>query len=240
MAEDEHDDLDLSPADAGALFRAEMATTNFLMGYWKGLLALLIVGLVSVLLYGKYLDYNITQQKSFAAQVALLEAKLGSPVIALPDALAAGQVDEAKIATLAREMLEVSRAGTGPARVEAALKAAEMFRVANLPDERRTALEEAVPHAEGVLAFSAQAALANLDLEQGRGEDAIARYEALLAEEDGFLAEQAMLELGLVYEALERPEEARQVYADFMVKFPESSRYDKAQQRDARLAADNG
>ncbi len=49
-----------------------------------------------------------------------------------------------------------------------------------------------------------------------------------------------MLELGLVYEALERPDDARQVYADFMAKFPDSSRYDKAQQRDARLASGNG
>ena len=49
-----------------------------------------------------------------------------------------------------------------------------------------------------------------------------------------------MLELGLTLEELERVDEARQVYADFMVKYPNSSRFDKAQQRDARLAADNG
>ena len=240
MADDADDGLELRPADAGALFRAEMATTNFLMGYWKGLLAVLIVGLVGVLIYGKYVDYRVIQQKSFAAKVAMVEAKLGVPVITLADAMAAGEVEEADVTRLAQELLVVSRDGNGPARVEAALKAAEMFRVAAQTEERRAALEEAVAEAEGVLAYSAQGALANLALEEGDGDGAVARWRGLVASESGFLAEQAMLELGLTLEALERVDEARQVYADFMVKYPNSSRFDKAQQRDARLAADNG
>jgi hypothetical protein len=240
VAEEDDDDLDLRPADAGALFRAEMATTNFLLGYWKGLLALLVVGLVSVLLYGKLLDYRTTQQKGVAGKVALLEAKLGAPLITLPDAIDAGQVKQDDVTSIAREMLEVSRESSGPGRVEAALKAAELFRIAGSDDERRAALEEAVPYAEGVLAFSAHGSLANLDLEQGNGDAAVARWQTLVETEDGILAEEAMLELGLVYEALGRPDDARKVYADFMARFPESSRFDKAQQRDARLAAGNG
>lgn len=240
MAEEEDDDLDLSPADAGALFRAEMATTNFLLGYWKGLLALLVVALVSVLLYGKFLDYRTTQQKSVAGKVALLEAKLGAPLITLSDAIEAGQLERDVVVSAARELLEVSREASGPAKVEAALKAAEMFRIAGSDDERRAALEEAVPYAAGVMAFSAHGSLANLDLEQGNGEAAVERWQTLVDTEDGILAEEAMLELGLVYEAIGRPDDARKTYADFMTRFPESSRFDKAEQRDARLAAGNG
>ncbi len=239
MAE-EDDDLDLSPADAGALFRAEMATTNFLLGYWKGLLALLVAGLVGILLYGKYRDIQIDAQKGWASEVARQEVKLGVPLIALPQALEAGEIDKAKLASHARAMLEVARQGKGAARVEAGLKAAELFRLADLPEERRAALDDALPHAEGVLAYSAVGALANLDLEQGDGDAAAQRWQSLIASEDGLLAEQAMLELGLVYEALDRPDDARKVYADFMAKFPDSTRYEKAAQRDARLAASNG
>lgn len=237
MADEEDDDLDLAPADAGSLFRAEMAATNFLLGYWKLLVGIVVVGLALILFYGQWQGLQMAQQRGVAAKIASVEARIDAPIIQLAQARDAGQIDDVQITKAARDLVEIAREAKGTARVEASLKAAEMFRVVGADDERRAALEDAVPHAKGVLAYAAQGALANLEQEQGNGDAAIARWRSLIASEEGFLAEQAMLELGLSLEALGRVDEARQVYADFMVKFPNSLRLEKAQQRSDRLGS---
>lgn len=234
MAADD-DDLELKPADAGALFRAEMATKNFVMGYWKGIVGVIGVVLLCVFFYGQYASMVQADQRSTAGRIASVEAILGAPVVALPDAKAAGQLKDEDLLTAARALAEIARESTGPARVEADLKAAEMFRVAGKADERRSVLEDALPHAEGILAYAAQGALANLELEEGKPEEAIARWRTLASSQEGFLQEQAMLELGLVLEAVGQVDEARQVYADFMAKFASSPRLEKARQRSERL-----
>ena len=233
----EDDDLELRPADAGTLFRAEMATTNFFLGYWKALVGVVVLILVAVLVYGQYRSFQDTAQRAAAGRIATIEASLEVPIISVAEAVLQGSLTTEKVTKAARDLSEVAKNTSGPARVEADLKAAELFRVAKLDDERRVVLEDALPHADGVLAYSAAGALANLELEQGNGDAAVAGWKALIDRENGFLAEQAMLELGLTLEALDRKDEARQVYADFMAKFSSSPRMEKARQRADRLGS---
>ncbi len=231
----ETDDLELKPADAGALFRAEMATTNFVLGYWKAMVAVVVVVLASVLFYGQYTTWAEGKQRAAAGRIALVEARIKVPIINLSEGLAAEQITSDELAKAAAELVVIAQETTGPSRVEADLKAAEIFRVLNRNDERRAALDDALPHAEGVLAYAAAGALANLDLEQGQGDAAVERWRALIAKQKGFLAEQATLELGLTLESLGRVDEARQLYADFAVTYPTSSRAETARQRADRL-----
>lgn len=240
---DEDEDLDLAPADAGVLFRAEMATTNFFLGYWPYIVGAIVAVLASILVYGQYKAYVVRGQQATAGRIAEVESTLPGALIELPSMMA-GEVPGAETDDIEPKLLEAARALDGiaaeasrAARVEARLKAAELYRLGGDAAARRASLEDAVVHAEGILAYSAAGALANLDLEEGNGDAAVDRWKQLVETQQGYLAEQAMLELGLALEALDRDAEAATVYADFLSKFPESPRVETARQRQSRVQA---
>ena len=241
VAEERDDeDLELAPADAGLLFRAEMATTNFLMGYWKFLVGALVVVLAAFLFYGQYDAWVMRDQRGTAARIAEVETELPGPSVdlaaSLAQAEAAGEEDpRASLRPAAEKLTAIAGESRGAARVEAQLKAAEIYRILGETGPRRTALEDAAQHAEGILKYSAVGALANLALEEGRGDEAVSQWKQLVASEDGYLAEQALLELGLTLEALDRASEAREAYGDFLARFPESPRAEVARQRQSRV-----
>jgi hypothetical protein len=239
--EQEDDDLELAPADAGLLFRAEMATTNFLMGYWKYLVGVLVVVLAAFLFYGQYDAWVTRDQRGTAARIAEVEATLPGPVVDLAAAVAQAEAEgtdpSETLRSAATSLSGIAAEARGAARVEAQLKAAEIYRVLGEAEPRRAALEDAAQHAEGVLKYSAVGALANLALEEGDGDKAVAYWQQLVDSQQGYLAEQALLELGLALEALDRQEEARQAYGDFLTRFPESPRAEVARQRQSRVEA---
>ncbi len=239
MADENEDDLDLDLEleDAGTAFRAEMAATNFFMGYWKHLLAVAVVFLISVLLWGEYAGMVRGEQRQASSALAKVEAELPGPVIQLPAMRAqstAGTDDEA-LAAVAAKMMSLAAESDRAASVEAALKAAELYRIAGMAAERRASLEAATQHAEGVLLYSVEAALASLDLEEGNGDAAVQRYRNLQAEDDDFLAQQASVDLGMALEHLERQDEALKIYDEFLAKWPDSTRSEHVASRKAGL-----
>lgn len=241
MAAEPEDDLDLKPADAGSMFRAEMFTTNLLLGYWKHLVAAVVVGLLAVLIYGQYADWHRRSQRTTTSQIATALAELPAELPLIPERIAAGEaVDPALLEKTGDTLVAIANGASGPARVEALLQAAELFRIAANPEKQREALAGAAGEAEGVLAFAAEGALANLELEQGQGDAAVSRLQRAMQAHDGYLAEQAALDLGLALEHLGRSDEAGRVYADFLTRWPDSPRADGVRQRQAQLGGGAG
>lgn len=238
MAEEQDEDLVLQPADAGAAFRFEMAATNFFLGYWKHVLAVLVVGLVGFLIYGQYSAYVVRSQRAAASQIAEVERDI--PPIALlsyQKATKALETSNEELIAAAQQLEAVAGATSGTASVEARLKAAELYRIAGDNEARRAALEGAKGTAPGLLGYSVDSALAALDLEAGNGDAAVKRFEELRKAHSGFLAQQATIELGLALEHLDRDSEAAKVYSEFLAKWPDSSRAGEVRDFQARVGA---
>lgn len=237
MAETVQDDLELKPAKAGAAFRAEMFFTDLALRYWKHAVAAVVAGLLAVLAFGQYQQYTVREQRRASAAIAEELSKLPAPLPLLASELASGQpVDLAKVESVGDALVAVANGASGPSATEARMTAAEAFRLAGKTDKQREALTRALPGASGVMAWSVESALANLDLQEGKGDDAVARLQTLSKAAEGFLAEQATLDLGLAYETLGRKDEAGATYADFLSRFPTSTRIDEVKSRQARLA----
>jgi tetratricopeptide (TPR) repeat protein len=231
------DDLELKPAGAGAMFRLEMFATNVLLGYWKHMLAVVVVVLLSILLYGQYRDSYRRDQRTTSALIADEMARLPDLAPGLSEKVAMGEaIDKAQIETVADAIVAIANGASGTARVEGLLTAAELYRLAQKVEKQRGALEGAAD-SKGVLAFAAEEGLANLELGVGEGEKAVERLRRLVEAHEGFLAEQAMLDLGLALEHLGKMAEADKLYSEFLTKFPESLRADDVKQRQARVAA---
>lgn len=234
------DDLDLKPAKAGVLFRAEMFTSNVLLGYWRVFVLVIVVVLLTILLYGQYRTWNRRSQRDTSMEVAQLLAALSSPVEALPARIASGEaVDLPTLVTTADEIVAVAESARGTARTEAFLLASELYRIAGETEKQRAALDAGSASARGVLSFAAEEGLANIDLAGGKGEEAVARLRTM-AEGDSFLAEQATLDLGLALEHLSRGDEAAEVYAGFLTRWPESPRKERVEERQSRLGQGQG
>ncbi len=233
----DEEDLTLEPQQAGLAFRAEMWAMDTLLGYWPYLLGGIAVVLGCIFFYGQYANWVTTQQRASAKAIAKIEAKLPDRVSTLALRELSGQdpVAAEELVASAQKLEAVD--ASGPARAEAMLKAAELYRIAEKPGDQRRALEAAIESGSGVLAFSAEAAVANLDLEAGDNDAAITRLKRLSTEYDGYLAEQALLDLGLVLEQLGKPDEARAVYEDFLSRFEDSPRAEEAENRKAGLGA---
>lgn len=237
MAETAQDDLELKPARAGAAFRAEMFFTDIALRYWKHAVAAVVVGLLSVLAFGQYQQSVVREQRRASSAIAEEVAKLPAPLPLLAQQVSAGgTVDLAKVEAVGDALVAIANGTSGTAAVDARMTAAEAFRLAGKPDKQREALTRALDGASGVLGWSVESAIANLDLQEGKGDEAVTRLEALSKKADGFLGEQATLDLGLAYETLGRKDDALRVYADFVARFPTSTRTEEVASRKARLA----
>jgi tetratricopeptide (TPR) repeat protein len=232
------DDLDLKPAEAGAMFKFEMFATNFLLGYWKHLLGVVVTALLLILAYGQYRDYTRRTQREAAARISQRMSELPADLPTLAESIARGEpVDTAALGNVGDELVAIANGTRGTAQVEAFLTAAELFRLAGTADKQRDALLNAVENSDGVLHYSAVAGLANLELAQGNGDEAVARLQQLAQGYDGYLAEQAEIDLGLALEHLGKNDEARKVYDEFLQRFPDSSRKAEVELRQGRVGA---
>ncbi|MEQ1501622.1 MAG: tetratricopeptide repeat protein [Myxococcota bacterium] len=231
------DDLELKPADAGAMFRVEMFTTNVLLGYWKYFVGAVVIILISILVYGQWNDYTRRTQRAATASIAEKLGELPAELPLLSESLANGEtLDLPKIEAVGHDLVAIANGASGPARIEALLSAAELFRVAGKPDDQRSALNTAAAEGSGILGYAANGGLANLELAQNEGDAAVARLKALSQSQKGYLAEQATIDLGLALEHLGRKDEASAVYAEFMTRFPDSPRAEQVKMRQDRVA----
>lgn len=237
----EDEDLQFHTADAGVAFRTEMAATNFLIGYWKHVLAVMILGLISLVIFDQIRTASTNAQRETSAQIAKVERDLPVPIYMVPVAKLQGSegLDDDALRAAAVALATIGQDSSGVGAAEAHLKAAELYRVVGDNAERRTQLEAAQGSAKGVLSFSVESALATLDIEDGDVDAGIQRYRGLMADSDAYLAQQAALELGTALEALGRQGEAGEVYANFLTRWPDAATADEVRIRQSR-AGDNG
>lgn len=237
MSEQPPEGLALPQQDAGAAFRAEMAIANFFLGYWRHMVAALGAVLLGALVYGQYASWYKNGQLETTSEIADVRARLPTVLLSpypSPEGLTEAQRNAA--ITGGDKLVSIGAAARGTAAVEAYLNAAELFRQAGDATRQRQALQAAEPLAKGALAYAVVGALSNLDLEEGKGEEAVRRLEAFRKSEQGMLAEQATLDLGLAYESLSRGGDAQLVYNEFVSRWPDSVRAEQARQRLARLS----
>lgn len=239
MAEEPvQDELELKPAEAGALFKAEMFATNFFLGYWVHMVGVVLLVLLGVLAWGQYGSWYQDRQRAASAQIANTLDGLPSPLGELPSRLASGEaVDLAQVEKVGDELVTIADSAMGTSRVEALMTAAELYRLSAKTDKQRQALADASAEEVGVLSWAAESSLASLELELEQGDAAIERLRGLASSSDGYLAEQATIDLGLALEHLGRKDEAAKVYAEFLARFPDSRRGEQVKARQARATA---
>ena len=165
------EDISLPSQEAGVIFRAEMASQNFILGYWKVLVGIVVAVLVAILVYGQYTGYVRNQQRGFAADIAKIEVPITDIQRTL--AMAPSEVvesDRTRLQTAAESLMAVGASAWGPAAAEAYMKAAELHRMLGNTEAQLAAYEAAIPAAEGDVEFAAKAARAALLLDTGANE----------------------------------------------------------------------
>ena len=116
-------------------------------------------------------------------------------------------------------------------------KASELYRLLGDREKQRASLEAAADKASGSLHYSVESAIANLDLEDGRGDESIARLQTLEADlGDEFLAQQVAFDIGIALEHLDRKDDAVSNYDKFLAAWPDSQLSEDVSRRRRSLA----
>ncbi|MCB9664244.1 MAG: tetratricopeptide repeat protein [Alphaproteobacteria bacterium] len=237
MADEQDQDFDLEGGAGDYALRAEMAASEFALRHWKPIVGVLVAVVAGIFTYGQVRDWYVDGQKAASAQIASAEDELSTDVFQLALARAGirpdATIDVPATTGVADALVEIANTTRGTAAVEAALKAAELYRLAGNDTERRAALELASAGASGVLHYAAEAALGTLDLEEGKVESAVTRFEALASGKD-FLARQATLDLAGVYETLGRTSDAVATYDRWLSTWPDAPEADDVRERKER------
>jgi hypothetical protein len=240
VADDRKGELDLNVDEGRDLgLHAEMAASEFVLRHWTkgvGIVAFVIVGL---LVYGQWRNVYTENQRGTTAAINDVMSELPDDLFGLAQRRVGGgePLDIPAVEAAAGKLIDIAKGGKGTAATEAWLKAAELFRIAGNATQRRAALDGAAVGAEGVLRYSAVAALANLDLEESKTDEGLARFRTLSEDTDTFLARTASLDLASALEALGRNTEAVTVYDAFLAKWTDAPNKDDVQKRRDKAAA---
>jgi predicted negative regulator of RcsB-dependent stress response len=224
VLEEDELDLELDPVDAGLIFRAEMWATNAFMGYWKHLLAFLIVMLLTILFYGQYHNWYQNEQRRSSHEIFAVLKDLGES----PTDEQSNQAGDT--------LTELAGSARGLAKAEALLRAAVFYRSSGNGEGQREALGLLIADApEGVVAFAGRSAMASLEIEEGNHDAAVSHLIWLHDNTSYFLSEQAGSDLGLVYEDLERNDEARALYTAMLADMQDGLRREMIEDRLSKL-----
>lgn len=190
------EDLSLPSHDAGVLFRAEMASQNFVLGYWKLIVGVVVAGLACVLVYGQYTSWDKGRQQAYAADVAKIEIRVTEilPMLEFDPSQVIPE-DLGKVATAAAELSTLGSVATGAASAEAHMKAAEMFRLLDNPERQLAEYDAAIPNASGDVVFAARSARAALLVDVGSMEASVQAWQELASSTSGYLSAYTMLQL---------------------------------------------
>lgn len=218
------DSYDLGEAGGDLALRAEMGVQEALLRWWKPILASVIAVVLGFVVYGWNQSMAQAQARATASAIADAQAPLPDKLLMLAQSRAGmGEAPDPETLTpVADALVDVGHAHRGAGAVEALLRAAELYRLADQPAPRRAALEKAVSLASGPLAFAAGGALANLDIEEGNVEEGLTRMQALTKLRPEFLARQATLDLAAAQEAAGREDDARATYQRFLATWPDA------------------
>lgn len=238
-------DLAIEPEGAGLGFRTEVWFTDFLLRHYRTLLGIVGVILVAALVYGQWRNLVQSNQRATTSAIADVEGKLPVPIASLSRIKAMGEaakslaVEDAKVRESAEKILAVAEGASGTARVEGALKAAELYRLIGDNAGRRKALTLARDNATDVLRYAVLSGLASLELDEGKSDDALALLRDL-ATDNTVLGRRATLDLAATLESLDRAPDAVKVYDDFLTRWPSAPEATDATERKARASGQGG
>lgn len=229
MVDEDESELELELEDAGLMFRTEMATKNAFMGYWKHLLAVLVVVLLSILFYGQYKNWHQADQRELAHEMFMATKDLSV------------DPSDEELKTAAAKLYDVGVQGRGLAAVDALLKSAEVYRNAGDTEGQGTALSAAAEKASGEeQLFLVESQLAMWELESGDSAAAVSRLRALVSSTSGLFGLEARMSLGSALEATGASDEARSVYETLLADYPDTTRKTEVEGRLKGLSKANG
>jgi len=214
--------------EVDVLFRTQMAITNFLLGYWKHLLGLTAVLLAVVYGYSSMLESTRIEQRVQQAEMArvALEVPEPDPLFRMGLGPMDDPNDEERIQALRTSALsyqKVAEGGSGTGQVMAWIEAAETWTRAGEPDKAAAAYDAAhALQAPGILGWTAAAGVAVNKANAGDVEGAAAIFRQFADTSEGYVAERALFELGMLYEAHAKVSESQAAYQEFGEKYPTS------------------
>ena len=220
---------DLEDGDEDVLFKAQMGVYQFFGSNWKYMLGFLGVFLLATLAYSLYAENSRQEQRSFQASIDEIGRRMPAPdpLSAFGMAPMDDPEDADRMANLkegAKRYDAVAESGGGTAATMARLKAAEAWERAGETETQIASLQAAHDlGGKGVLGWSASAQLAGAKADVGDIDGAAAVLTGVNTSSRGIIAEQALLDLGLIYVAAGRNEEATATLQDFTTRYPESA-----------------
>lgn len=149
--------------------------------------------------------------------LASTQGDLDTVILALGPLSADGK---AKITAAADELVAIGNETHGGESTAAFVEAAEFYRLVGAIEPRKAALTQVATNGTGVLAYSAQLALAHVQLDSGDVDGAVAAIRKIGETKDTTLAQDALLEIGHVYESVGRTPDAIAIYDEFITKYP--------------------
>ncbi|MBN1337073.1 MAG: hypothetical protein JXB39_14030 [Deltaproteobacteria bacterium] len=235
----------VTPSDhqADVLFRVQMKVADIALGYWKqGLIALAVV-LALALTVGLVSNHIRDSRRATSAAVARVDAEVPpmdpgsfyglSPADDLSDPERVAALEKA-----ARGYEAAARDGTGPAVVEAWVRAGETWQRLERTDEAIQAFQEGYERGgKAIYRYAPGNRLAVLLADAGRHEEAEAIYRKMATGLDGYLAEQALMDLMALQAASGRAEAVKRSAAEFRARFTKSPRLPQVAALEAQASA---
>ena len=218
-------DAPLAGAEQDVLFKAQMTLANTLLGYWKHGVTALFVVLAATFFIGQWLSYHVGVQKDGQAALARIDLKM--PALDPMTRMGLAPMDDpndpermALLAANAGEYEALAAKTTGTAASMSWMRAAEAWRRAGQTDKAKAAYLQVT--GEGVVGFTGASGVAALAADGGDVDGAVAALRPYADATEGFLAEQALLEIAVIYEGAGRTADARTALEDLQKRFPTS------------------
>ena len=222
------------------LFKTQMKVLNLLLGHWKTGAAVVAVGLLIVLAYGKYQTSMVDEQRSYQAQIADIERRM--PIESPEERFGLNSIAMAPEVTAnieegARRLEAVAKGATGTAAVMAWLKAgAAWSRVGNVESEQAAYGAAHGIGASGILGWSAASQYAAAQANAGAYDGALATLGALNTKVAGIEAQQTEIAIAMLLEEAGRADEAKAGFQAFIDTHKTSVLLEQATDGLARLS----
>jgi predicted negative regulator of RcsB-dependent stress response len=225
-----------APVEQDALFRLQMAISDFVLGNWKyGGYALLAV-LVVALAYGGWTSLQSSRAQAQYSAIAAIDFKMPKVDPTKPDT-----DDPTRVANIqegAKRFAAAAEDAKGAAAVYGWLKSAEAWQRIGKKDEAIAAIQKATAVGEKDLpGFTADAALAAALLDAGKTDEAIAQYSAMTTKYSGFFAEQSMLRLATTQVDAGKKDDAKATITQFTTNYPNSQLLPAMAELSARMGS---
>jgi hypothetical protein len=221
-----------APQETDALFKAQMALSDVVLGYWKQAFAALGVLLLGVLAWSVFDSVRTARVEDAYARIGAIDYLMPPAMEDTPfgprPANDADHLEDLKIG--AGKYAEVAASTSGAPALEAWLKASDAWRRAGDDAQARKALETAnALQLPGILGFTASFAHAQALADGGDAAGAMAALRALAGTagsqpHGANETEAALMALAQLQIASGKPEDARTTLQELAARIPSSSR----------------